>query len=143
MAGGDNGHNTLIGAAVHSAGLAVQRAVPEHAHRVDSAEERRRSVCQHVCSTGHFEAIVKKIVRMGGHTASEYDQTLTLATLLMAVVISQAASQPITVYYGLKPKVQLYQLLDAVGVRIPGKNPRKGHATHTARPGDQHPHKGD
>lgn len=52
--------------------------------------------------TRHFEAVVKRlgpagvgeytgIFRPGDHTANEYDQSLTLATRLMAVVNSQAA----------------------------------------------------
>ena len=62
----------------------------------------------------------------GGNTAAEYDQVLTLATRLLTEVNLQAASQRMAADYDAKSKVHTYQLLDAVGVRIPGKNPRKG-----------------
>ena len=88
--------------------------------------------------TGHFEAVVKRtttdggavkytgVYRMGDHTAAEYDRVLLLARRMQAYWTSQEASQQMAVYYDAKSKVHQYQLLDAVGVLVPGKNPRKG-----------------
>ena len=96
--------------------------------------------------TGHFEAVVKRmrsatgedeytgVFQPGGETAVEYEQVLALATRLMAVMYSQAASERMAVDYDAKTKVHAYQLLDAVGLRVPGNNARKG-ATPSCVPG--------
>ena len=89
-------------------------------------------------SSGHFEAIVKRVVsaagvvgytglfRPGGDTAAEYEHVLGVATRLMAVVNSEAASLRMAVDYDAKSKVRTFELLDAVRVRVPDRNARKG-----------------
>ena len=91
---------------------------------------------------GHFEAVVKRtrdaagvayytgLYEMGGDTATEYHHCLTLAQRYMAGINSKAASDNMPAHYDRKQKPHLFKLLDAVGVRVPGKNPRKGDTTH-------------
>ena len=68
---------------------------------------------------------------------------LSVATRLMAVLNSDRASQQMPVYYDLRVKVHQYQMLDSVGVRVPGKHARKG-VTANSLPGlviGVHPHR--
>jgi transposase InsO family protein len=87
---------------------------------------------------GHFEAVVKAwttatgderytgLFEQGGDTESEFRQVQTLANRLEAMHNSEAASQRMAADYDNKHKPHKYKELDSVGVRIPGRNPRKG-----------------
>ena len=94
-------------------------------------------------SGGHFEAVVKRtrdtagvahytgVYQMGGDTAAEYHHCLTLAQRYMAGVNQKVASDNMAAQYDRKQKLHQFKLLDAVGVRVPGKNPRKGDTSHS------------
>ena len=102
----------------------------------------RQGLPMQTSSGGHFEAVVKRtrdtdgqaqytgLYEMGGDTAVEYHHCLTLAQRYMAGVNSQAASLNMAAQYDRKQKLHQFKLLDAVGVRVPGKNPRKGDTSH-------------
>ena len=89
-------------------------------------------------STGHFEAIVRRtrsaagvleysgVFRPGGDTATEYGVIRLIADRLMAERNSEKASMEMAVYHDAKSSRTKYALLDAVGVRVPGRNARKG-----------------
>jgi hypothetical protein len=101
-----------------------------------------KTVTRTVPANGHYEAVVKQTItdgvteyagvyRMGDHTANEYDRVLQVAERLQAYHNAQAASQQMAIDYDRKAKPTVYRHLDAVGVRIPGKNPRKGSTPHS------------
>ena len=86
---------------------------------------------------GHYEAVVKQTIvdgetqyqgvfRMDDDTANEYDQVLRVAKNLVAYINQQAASQQMADDFDRKSNIKEYRLLDSVGVRIAGKNPRRG-----------------
>ena len=121
-----------------------QRTLTCWKHRqVRSGPERGKVEVDTDPGTGHFEAIVKRTFsasgaveytgtyRMGDHTSFEYDRVLLLARRIQAYWSSQEASQRMAVYYDAKHKVHMYELLDAVGVLVPGTNPRKGDTRHS------------
>ena len=70
------------------------------------------------------------VYQMGGDAAAEYHHCLTLAQRYMAGVNQQAASDNMAAQYDRKQKLHQFNLLDAVGVRVPGRNPRKGDTSH-------------
>ena len=67
---------------------------------------------------------------MGGDTANEYDRVQQVVNRLQAYHNQQAASQRMADDHDSKVKPTVYRHVDAVGVRIPGKNPRKGSTAH-------------
>ena len=98
----------------------------------------RRGRSMETDSGGHFEAVVKRfrnaagevqysgLFSIRGDTALEYNHCLTLAQRYMATINQQAASQNMARDYDRKSNVHQFSQLDAVGVRVPGRNPRKG-----------------
>ena len=99
-------------------------------------------ITETVPANGHFEAVVKRTIvdgapvyagvySMGGDTATEYDQVLLVANRLDAYHNQQASSERTAADYDAKAQLTVYQHLDAVGLRIPGKHPRKGNTHHS------------
>ena len=105
--------------------------------------------------SGHYEAVVKRSTTAAGEpgytglyrpddpaTLAEYEQVVAVAKRLKVVVDQQKATQSMTKYYNIKHKGHQFQMLDSVGVRVAGKNPRKGDTANTL-PGlviGVHPH---
>jgi hypothetical protein len=117
-----------------------QRTTAEFMLRKDGNEV----VTTSIPANGHYEAVVKQTItdgaplyvgvyRMGDDTANEYDSVLQVATRLEAYNNAQAHSTRMAADYDSKANPVVYRHLEAVGVRVPGKNPRKG-STHSSLP---------
>jgi hypothetical protein len=115
-----------------------QRTTAEWKVRMEGGEEIVRTTPPN----GHYEAVVKETItngtpayagvfRMGDDTATEYDRVLQVATRLVAYQNSQAASQRMADDHDANVNTHVYRHLDAVGLRIPGRNPRKGNTPHS------------
>ena len=110
-----------------------QRQLMQWTHRIVDGEEETETD-----GGGHYEAVVKRwtaatgavqytgVFDQNSDAELEWRHVQTLANRLLAETNSELASQRMAVDYDNKHKPHLYNVLDAAGVRIPGKNPRKG-----------------
>ena len=64
------------------------------------------------------------------HTAVAHNHLLTLARRTLAIKNSSVASANMAAAYDSRSNVHQYELMDAVAVRVPGSNSRKGAAPH-------------